>query len=90
MEVSNLMFSVSEICCRFSGVGAFFVAFPFNSVLELLTEDAGICDLVDFVLFFAFHCDRVRQRRFIKLVVLVGSKMVDMENAMELQIVRQF
>jgi hypothetical protein len=68
VEVSNLMFGVCEICCRFLGVRAFFIAFPLNSVLELSTEDMGIRDLVDFVLFFAFHRDRVRRRRFVKTV----------------------
>jgi hypothetical protein len=58
--------------------------------LELLTEDTGIRDLVDFVLFFAFYRDRVGRRRFVKAVVLIGSKMVDVENGMKLQIVWQF
>jgi hypothetical protein len=49
-------------------------------------EDTGVCDLVDLVLFFAFHRDRVRQRRFVKAVVPIGSKTVDVENWMELQI----
>jgi hypothetical protein len=87
VEVSNLAFSVSEICCRFPGVGALLVVFLFNPVLKLLTEDTGICDLVDFVLFFAFHYDRVRRWKFVKAVISVGSKTVDMENGMELQIV---
>jgi hypothetical protein len=88
VEVSNLALGMSEICCRFPGVGAFFIAFLFNSVLELTTEDVGIRDLIDFVLFFAFHHDRVRRRRFVKTIVPVRSKTVDVENRMELQVVR--
>jgi hypothetical protein len=87
VEVSNLALGMSEICCRFSRVGAFFVVFPLNSVLELSTEDTGICDFVDFVLFFAFHCDRVRWWRFVKTIVPVRSKVVDVENKMKLQVV---
>jgi hypothetical protein len=87
VEVSNLVFSVGEICCRFPGVGAFFVAFPFNSVLELSMEDTEVCDLVDFVLLLIFYHDRVRRRRFVKTVIPIGSKAIDMENRMELQIV---
>jgi hypothetical protein len=90
VEVSNLAFSVSEICCRFPRVGAFFVAFPLNSVLELSTEDTEIRDLINFVLFFSFHCDRVRWRRLVKTVVPIWSETVDMENRMELQIVWKF
>jgi hypothetical protein len=89
VEVSNLAFGMCEICCRFPGVRAFFIAFPLNSVLELSMENTGIGDLVDFVLFFTFYCDRVRQQRLIKTVVLIRSEMVDMENGMKLQIVRQ-
>jgi hypothetical protein len=89
VKVSNLALGVCEICCRFPGVKAFFVAFPFNSVLELLMKDMGICDLVDFVLFFTFHYDRVRRWRLVKAVVPIGSETIDMENRMELQIVRQ-
>jgi hypothetical protein len=88
VEVSDLALSVCEIRCRFPGVGAFFIAFPLHSVLELSTEDTGICDLVDLVLFFTFHRDRVRRRRFIKTVVPVRSKTVDVKNGMELQIGR--
>jgi hypothetical protein len=61
VEVSNLALSVGEIRCRFPGIGALFVAFPFNSVLKLTTEDTGIRDLVDFVLLFAFYHDWVRR-----------------------------
>jgi hypothetical protein len=89
VEVSNLALGVCEICCRFPGVRAFFIAFPFNSVLELLTKDMGICDLVNFVLFFTFHCDGVRRWRLVKTVVSIGSETIDIENRMELQIVRQ-
>jgi hypothetical protein len=88
VEVSNLALSMSEICCRFPRIGAFFVAFPFNSVLELSTEDTRVRDLVNFVLLFAFHHDRVRWQGFIKTIVLIGSKTVDMEDEIELQIVR--
>jgi hypothetical protein len=90
VKVSNLAFSMSEICCRFSRVRAFLVAFPFNPVLELSTEDTGISDLVDFVLLFTFHRDRVRQWRPVKTVVPIESEMVDVENWMELQIVWKF
>jgi hypothetical protein len=75
---------MSEICCRFPRIRAFFVVFLFNSVLELLTKDVGIRDFVNFVLFFAFHHNRVRQQRLIKTVILIESKTVDMENRMEL------
>jgi hypothetical protein len=78
---------MSEICCRFPRIGSFFVALSFNSVLELLMKDTGIHNLVDFVFFFTFHCDKVRWRRFVKTVVLVESKLVDMKNGVELQIV---
>jgi hypothetical protein len=88
VEVSNLALGVSKIRCRFPGVRAFFIAFPLYSVLELSTEDTGIRDLVNFVLLFTFHRDRVRRRRFIQTVVLVRSKTVDVKNGMELQIVR--
>jgi hypothetical protein len=84
VEVSNLALSVGEICCGLPGVGAFFVTFSFNSVLKLTAEDTGVRDLVDFILFFAFHRDRIRWRRFVKTVVSVRSKAVDMENGMEL------
>jgi hypothetical protein len=84
VKISNLAFSMSEICCRFPGVGAFFIAFPFDSILELSMENMGIHDLVNFVLFFTFHCNRVRQRRLVKTVVLIRSKMVDVENGVEL------
>jgi hypothetical protein len=57
VEVSNLALGMCKICCRFPGVRAFFIAFLFNSVLELSTEDTGIHDLVDFILFFTFHRD---------------------------------
>jgi hypothetical protein len=60
VEISNLALGVCEICCRFPGVRAFFIAFPFNSVLELSTEDTGVCDLVNLILFFTFYRDRVR------------------------------
>jgi hypothetical protein len=87
VEVSNLALSVGEVCCRFPGIGAFFVAFPFNSVLKLTTEDTGIRDLVDFILLFAFYRDWVRWRRLVKTVVPIRSETVDMENGMKLQIV---
>jgi hypothetical protein len=87
VEVSNLALSVSKICCRFSEVRAFFIAFPFYSVLKLLTEDIGIYDFIDFVFLFIFHCNRVRQWRFVKAVVSIESKTVNIENWMELQIV---
>jgi hypothetical protein len=90
MKVSNLALSVSEICCRFPGVRAFFIAFPFNSVLELLTEDTGIGDLVNFILLFTFYRDRVRQWGLVKTIVPIGSKTVDVENRIELQIVWKF
>jgi hypothetical protein len=60
VEVSDLAFGMSEICSRFSRVGTFFITFSLNLVLELSVEDMGICDLVDFVLFFIFHYDWVR------------------------------
>jgi hypothetical protein len=87
VEVSNLAFSVGEVCCRFPGIGALFVAFPFNSVLKLTTEYTGIRDLVYFVLLFAFYRNWVRRWRFVKTVVPIRSEMVDMENGMKLQIV---
>jgi hypothetical protein len=90
VEVGDLVLGVCEIRCRFPGVRAFFIAFPLDSVLELSTEDTGIRDLVDFVLFFALYRDRVRRRRFVKAVVPIGSKTVDVENRVELQIVWQF
>jgi hypothetical protein len=88
VEVSDHASGVSEICYRFPGIRAFFVAFSFNSVLKLSMEDTEICDLVNFVLLFTFHCDRIRRWRFVKAVVPVGSKIVDMEDRIELQIVR--
>jgi hypothetical protein len=57
VEVSNLALGMSEICCRFPRIGAFFIAFPLNSILKLSTEDTEVCDLVDFVLFFIFYRD---------------------------------
>jgi hypothetical protein len=87
VEVSNLAFSVSEICCRFLRVGAFFVAFPLDSVLELSIEDMGVCNFVDFVFLSIFHYDRVRRQRLVKTVVLIRSKVVNMKNRIELQIV---
>jgi hypothetical protein len=75
---------MSKICSWFPRVGAFFIAFPFDSVLELLTEDTGVCDLVDFVLFFFFHHNRVRWWRLIKTIVLIRSKSVDIENWIKL------
>jgi hypothetical protein len=84
VKVSNLAFSMSKICCRFPRVRAFFIAFPFNSVLELSTEDMEVCDLVDFVLLFIFYHDRIRQQRLVKTVVLVGSKTVDIKHRIEL------
>jgi hypothetical protein len=89
VEVSDLALGVCEIRCRFPRVGAFFIAFPLHSVLELSTKDTGIRDLVNFVLFFTFYRDRVRWRRFVKTVVPIRSETVDMENWMELQIVWQ-
>jgi hypothetical protein len=50
-------------------------------------EDTKVHDLVNFVLFFAFYCDRVRWWRFIKTVVLIKSKTVDVKDRIELQIV---
>jgi hypothetical protein len=90
VEVSNLALSMSKVCCGFPRIGAFFVAFPFNSVLELSMEDMGIRDFVDLVLLFTFHRDRVRRRRLVKTIVLIGSETIDVENWMELQIVWQF
>jgi hypothetical protein len=78
---------MSEICCRFPRVRTFFIAFPLNSILDLLTKDTEICNLVNFTLFFTFYCNRVRWWRFIKTVVLIGSKTIDMENGIELQVV---
>jgi hypothetical protein len=60
IEVSNLLFSVSEICCGFPRVKIFFIAFLFDSILELLTEDIEIYNLVDFVFFFIFYYNRFR------------------------------
>jgi hypothetical protein len=88
VEVSNLVFSISKICCRFLKVGAFFIAFPFDSILELLMKDMRVCDLVDFIFLFTFYHNRVRWWRFVKAIVSIRSKMVNMKNRMELQIVR--
>jgi uncharacterized membrane protein len=74
---------VSEIYCRFPKVGAFFIVFSFDSILELSTKNIGVCDLVKFILFFAFHYDRVRQQRFVETVVLIRSKMIDIENGVK-------
>jgi hypothetical protein len=60
VEVSNFALGIGKVYCRFPRIEAFFVAFPFNSILELTTEDMGICDLINFVLFFTFYHDRVR------------------------------
>jgi hypothetical protein len=87
MEVSNLAFGVREICCRFPRIRAFFIAFLFYCRLELSTEDVEVRDLVDFVFFFAFHYDWVRWQRFVKTVVLVGSKLIDVKDRIKLQIV---
>jgi hypothetical protein len=84
VEVSNLALSVSEICCRLPKVGAFFVAFLFNFVLKLMTENIGVHDFVDFVLFFTFQYDWVRQWRFVKNVVLIESESIDVEDGVEL------
>jgi hypothetical protein len=88
MKVNNLALSISEICCRFPRVGAFFIALPFNYVLELSIEDTRVCDLVNSVFLLTFHCDRVRWRRLVKTVISIESKIVDMENRIEFQIVR--
>jgi hypothetical protein len=87
VEVSNLALSMREICCRFPEVGAFFIAFPFDSVLKLLAEDTVVSNLVNFILFFTFYCDRVRWWRLVKTIVPIKSRMVNMKNEMELQIV---
>jgi hypothetical protein len=84
VEVSNFALSVSEICCRLPRVGAFFVAFLFNFVLKLMTENIGVHDFVDFILFFTFHYDWVRQWRFVKTVVLIESESINVEDGVEL------
>jgi hypothetical protein len=89
VEASNLVLGMSEVCCRFPGIGALSIAFPFYSVLELSMKDMGIHDLINFVLFFTFHHDGVRWWRLVKTIVLVGSKTVNVKNWMELQVVRQ-
>jgi hypothetical protein len=83
MEVSILVFGISEICCRFPRVRAF-IAFLLNLILELSMEDIEIHDLVNLVLFFAFYYDRVRQWGFVKTIVLIESKSVDIEDRIEL------
>jgi hypothetical protein len=90
VKVSNLVPGMSKVCCRFSGIGAFFIASSLNSVLKLSLKDTGIHDFVDFVLFFTFHCNRVRWWEFVKTIVLVRSKTVDVKDSVELQIVWQF
>jgi hypothetical protein len=56
--------------------------------LELSTEDTGVRDLVNFILLFTFYHDRVRWQRFVKTVVPIESKTVDIEDGMELQVLR--
>jgi hypothetical protein len=60
VEVSNLAFDMSEICCKFLRVRALFRAVSLDSILELSIEDMGIYNLVDLVLFFTFHYNWVR------------------------------
>jgi hypothetical protein len=60
MEVSNLVFSISKMCCRFPRIRAFFIAFPFDAVLKLLMEDTGGHDLINLIFLFTFHYDWVR------------------------------
>jgi hypothetical protein len=59
VKVSNLVFGMQEICCRFLRVRVFFIALLFNSILELSMKDMGICNFVDFMLFFTFYHDGV-------------------------------
>jgi hypothetical protein len=50
-------------------------------------KDTGVCDFVNFVFLFIFHCDWARQQRFVKTIVLIESESVDIEDRIELQIV---
>ena len=93
MKFPNLFRGVLQIARRFPGVFSFTIASPTDEVLKSTTKEFRISDMVNFVLFFAVDCDRIRGRRrqavyiipFLRAEVIHMEYIVDLEGRRECQ-----
>src|SRR6266404_5494725 len=84
VELINLVLCMRQIRGRLPSILTFPIARPANEEFESTIKDCTVPNVVDFVLFLAFDCDRVRWgwQEPINFIPFVNRETIDVEDIM--------
>ena len=78
-----------KVICLFPCIASCAVTLSMNFVLELLAVDMTVENLLDDVFLFTGNLDRLRRRRLLDALVVPRTKLVDVEDRVDLEPVRE-
>src|SRR6266404_1173688 len=87
VKLINFILCMRQIRSRLPSILAFPIAGPADEEFKSTIKDFTVPNVVDFVLFLAFHCDRIRWgwQEPINLVPFVSRETIDVEVIMYLK-----